>query len=173
MLQGIIFCVVLILFMGCESVTSTIVPQKLEEAYIQATRKAELLAENRVQVVLIATHLNAFNKENYPQENGEVFFIDVYQSTQNTKKFFENGYHLTLNNGETPIKITELKRKDLQGFMQHNAMRWGEYYLVEFLPQDRRTQNSLQLILSHTEFGESFLNFGFRPLNKEDLKDRR
>ena len=105
-------------------------PQKLEEAYIQATRKAELLAENRVQVVLIATHLNAFNKENYPQEKGEVFFIDVYQSTQNTKKFFENGYHLTLNNGETPIKITELKRKDLQGFMQHNAMRWGEYYLV-------------------------------------------
>ncbi|EEO25942.1 hypothetical protein [Helicobacter winghamensis] len=177
MFKEIIFSVILIVFLGCESVKSVVVPQKLEEAYIQATRKAELITKERVQVVLIATHLNTFNKEKYPQEKGEVFFIDVYQSFQhgveNPKGFFENGFHLTLNNGETPIKITPLQKGQLEGLMHKSATPWGEYYLVEFMPQDKRTQNSLQLLMRHKEFGENYLNFGFKPLKKEDLKDRR
>ncbi|TLD85015.1 hypothetical protein LS70_000165 [Helicobacter sp. MIT 11-5569] len=177
MLKEIIFGIAFVFFVGCESVKSAIVPQKFEEAYIQATRKTELIVDDRVQVVLIVTHLNAFDKEKYPENANEVFFLDVYQSFQhgieNPKKFFENGFHLTLSNGETPIKITEIKKEDLQGLMQSNATRWGEYYIVEFLPQDKRTQNSLQLFLRHKDFGENFLNFGFKPLDKEDLKDRR
>lgn len=176
MLKGIIFGVVLVFFLGCESVKSVIAPQKLEEAYIQATRKTELITENRVQVVLIATHLNAFDEKRYPDDVGEVFFVDVYQSFQNevenSKGFFENGFHLTLSNGETPIKITPLKKEQLEGLIQSNATSWGEYYLVEFLPQDKRTRNSLQLLLQHKDFGENYLNFGFKSLSKEALKDK-
>ncbi|MCI5968642.1 hypothetical protein [Helicobacter sp.] len=177
MLKGIIFSAILLCFLGCESVKSVVVPQKQEEAYIQATRKTELITQDRVQVVLIATHLNAFNGEKYPQEKGEVFFVDVYQSFQhgveNPRGFFENGFHLTLDNGETPIKITPLQKEQMEGLMRKSATPWGEYYLVEFMPQDKRTQNSLQLFLRHKEFGENSLNFGFKPLNKEALKDKR
>ncbi|WP_299546782.1 hypothetical protein [uncultured Helicobacter sp.] len=176
-MKKIIFSGILLLFLGCEGVKSVVVPQKLEEAYIQATRKAELITEERVQVVLIATHLNAFRAEEYSKEQGEVFFIDVYQSFQhgveNPKGFFENGFHLILGNGETPVKITPIKKEQLQGLMQKNATPWGEYYFVEFLPQDKRTQNSLQLLLRHKDFGENRLNFGFKPLNKDALKDKR
>ncbi|MBX7489936.1 hypothetical protein [Helicobacter turcicus] len=177
MLKEIVFSVVLVFFLGCGNVKSVITPQKLEEAYIQATRKAELITENRVQVVLIATHLNTFDEEKYPENAGEVFFVDVYQSFQNgvenPKGFFENGFYLMLSNGETPVKITALKKEQLRGLMQDNATSWGEYYLVEFLPQDKRTRNSLQLLLQHKDFGENSLNFGFKPLNKEALKDKR
>lgn len=177
MIKEIIFVGVLLFFLGCESVKSVIVPQKLEEAYIQATRKAELIQEDRVQVVLIATYLNAFDREKYPREKGEIFFVDVYQSFQhevkNSKDFFENGFHLILGNGETPVKITRLKKEQLDNLMQSNATPWGEYYLVEFLPQDKRTLNSLQLLLYHKDFGEDYLNFGFKPLSKEALKDKR
>ena len=172
MVRVLMVGIVMLCLAGCVEMQS-IVPQRLEEAYIQATRKTELVAGERVQVVLIATHLNAFEPKTYPHEQGEVFFIDVYQSAQNAKRFFENDYHLTLNSGDTPVRITPLKKDELQGFLRENASAWGEYYKVEFLPQDLRVRNSLQLILTHKEYGENFLNFGFKPLSKESLKEKR
>ena len=156
----------LFLLNGCanlQSFKSRLIPSKPEESYIQATRKSELVFEDTTRIVLIAVHLNAYDEEKYPHERGEVFFIDVYQSEQNSLGFLENGYRLTLNNGESPTKITRLHNKDLQGLMQQNAMRWGEY---------QRIQDSLMLVLSHPKFGKNSLKFGFKGLSKEDLKGK-
>ncbi len=171
---GILIGILLILN-GCakmESLKSKLIPSKPEESYIQATRKSELVFDEITRIVLIAVHLNSYDEKNYPHEKGEVFFVDVYQSEQNSLGFLENGYHLTLSNGESPIKITRLQSKDLQGLMKQNAMRWGEYYLVKFAPQNDRIQDSLTLVLSHPKFGENFLKFGFKGLSKEDLKGK-
>lgn len=165
----------LFLLNGCanlQSFKSKLIPSKPEESYIQATRKSELVFEDTTRIVLIAVHLNAYDEEKYPHERGEVFFIDVYRSEQNSLGFLENGYRLTLNNGESPTKITRLHNKDLQGLMQQNAMRWGEYYLVTFAPQNQRIQDSLMLVLSHPKFGKNSLKFGFKGLSKEDLKGK-
>lgn len=163
------------IFSGCvdiDSVKSRLIPSKPEESYIQATRKSELVFDETTRIVLIAVHLNTFDEQKYPHEKGEIFFIDVYQSAQNSKGFLENNYRLSLSNGESPFKITRLQKEDLQDFMLQNAMRWGEYYLVEFAPQDKRVQDSLTLVLSHPEFGENILKFGFKGLSKEELRGK-
>ena len=144
-------------FVGCGSHLGVTFKQQ-EESYIQATRKTELIVADRVQIVLIATHLNAFNAQDYPHQKG--------------KTLFENGYTLSLENGEKPLKITQLSREELQDFMQENATKWGEYYLVEFAPQNQFVQNSLQLFITHKEYGSNFLKFGFKALNKESLRDK-
>lgn len=98
---GILIGILLILN-GCtkmESLKSKLIPSKPEESYIQATRKSELVFDEITRIVLIAVHLNSYDEKNYPHENGEVFFVDVYQSEQNSLGFLENGYRLTLSNG--------------------------------------------------------------------------
>lgn len=165
----------LVILSGCakmESFKSRLIPSKPEESYIQATRKSELVFDEITRIVLIAVHLNAYNEERYPHENGELFFVDVYQSEQNSLGFLENGYRLTLSNGELPEKFTRLEKEYLENFMEDNAMRWGEYYLVRFKPQNKRIQDSLTLVLSHPKFGENSLKFGFKGLSREELKGK-
>lgn len=177
MLKGILIGITALWFLGCVDVRSELIPEKHEEAYLQATRKTELITQGRVQVVLIATYLNMLDAENYPEDLGEVFFIDVFQIFQHGVKspngFFENGFQLFLSNGERPTKITPLKKEQLEGLMQENATPWGEYYHVEFPPQDRNTRNGLVLLLEHEDFGRNYLNFGFKTLDKDQLKTRR
>ena len=156
-------------FYGCSGISFDFdfIPSKPEESYIQATRKGELVWQDKTQIVVVATHLNDFDEKKYPKEEGDVFFLDVYQSNSHNKGFLENGYTLRLSNGEQPTEILPLKKKELQGLMKANAMRWGEYYFVRFMPQDKRTRDSLRLIISHPDFGENQLNFGFKALKKK------
>ena len=105
MLKGMLFFVVL-LFFGCEAKKSGLIPEKLEESYIQATRKTELIAKGNTQVVVIATHLNEYDSQKYPRDEGEVFFLDIYEAN-GKRNILKNGYELTLNNGVKPTKITQ------------------------------------------------------------------
>ena len=142
------------------------IASKPEESYVQATRKTELIFEDKTQIVLIATHLNAYNSKAYLHSEGEVFFVDVYQSAQNGKSFLENGYDLKLNNGQIPLEVKRLQKEELTGLMAQNSMRWGEYYLFRFAPQGKRERDNLGLVLSHQDFGKNFLIFGFKAIKK-------
>lgn len=139
-------------------------PTSLQESYIQATRKTEIIYQEKTQIILIATHLNEFDEEAYPKQKGEIFFVSVYQSEG--KKDFLKAYNLVLNNGEKPLKVTPLKADELEGLMAEYAMPWGEYYLLEFSPQNKRIQDRLSITLSHKKFGENTLNFGFKAIQK-------
>ena len=97
---------VVLLFFGCEAKKSGLIPEKLEESYIQATRKTELIAKGNTQVVVIATHLNEYDSQKYSRDEGEVFFLDIYEAN-GKRNILKNGYELTLNNGVKPTKITQ------------------------------------------------------------------
>ncbi|CAM2914297.1 hypothetical protein [Helicobacter burdigaliensis] len=154
-------------FMGCEGAKFTLAPSKPQESYVQATRKTELTYENRTQIVLVATHLNAYDIKKYPKEEGEVFLIDVYEgvnakNNSDEKGFLNNHYSLRLANGDTPLEFKMLKKEELEPIMQENATRWGEYYLVKFPMQNKRDRDRLVLILSHPKYGENLMSFGFK-----------
>lgn len=100
------------------------------------------------------------------EKRGGIFFLDVYQTRKNGKGFLKNGYEIRLANGTKPSKITQLKKEDLEGMIAQNATQWGEYYLVEFPKQDKRTQDRMILVLSHKDFGENTLEFGFKKIKK-------
>ena len=42
----------------------------------------------------------------------------------------------------------------------------GRILLVEFPKQDKRTQDRMILVLSHKDFGENTLEFGFKKIKK-------
>lgn len=166
MLKYFIYLSTVLWFVGCADSVNLMrfTPTSLQESYIQATRKTEIIYQEKTQIILIATHLNEFDEEKYPKQRGEVFFINVYQSEG--EKDFLKAYNLVLNNGEKPLKVTPLKAYDLEGLMAEYAIPWGEYYLLEFSPQNKRTQDRLSLTISHQKFGESTLNFGFKAIQK-------
>ncbi|WP_104722593.1 hypothetical protein [Helicobacter mesocricetorum] len=154
-------------FVGCATSPVNfmkLTPTSLEESYIQATRKTEIIYQEKTQIILIATHLSEFDEETYPKQKGEVFFISVYQSER--ERGFLKEYNLVLNDGEKPLKVTPLKASELKGLMAEYAIPWGEHYLLEFSPQNKRIQDRLSITISHKKFGENTLNFGFKAIQK-------
>lgn len=143
------------------------ISSKPEESYMQATRKGELIFEDKTQIVAVITHLNAVDSEAYPSNKGEVFFVDVYQSSKETRSFLENDFKLRLGNGQIPLEINKVLKEELKGIMAKNSMRFGEYYFFRFAPQRKRERDNLSLVLSHPIFGESYLNFGFKAIEKK------
>lgn len=159
--------ILVLFFLGCKGAKFTLAPTKPQESYVQATRKTELVYDNKTQMVLVATHLNAYDEQKYPKEEGEIFLVDVYEGI-NAKKasvkkgFLENEYALRLANGDTPLEFKPVKKEELEPIMQENATRWGEYYLVRFPMQNKRDRDRLILILSHPQYGENSMSFGFK-----------
>lgn len=166
MLKQILLFLAVFMILGCQKMSSGLAPLKTDESYLQATRKTELIVQGNTQIVVIATHLNEFDWIKFPREEGEIFFLDVYQTRKNGKGFLKNGYEIRLANGAKPSKITRLKKEDLEGMIAQNATQWGEYYWVEFPKQDKRTQDRMILVLSHKDFGENTLEFGFKKIKK-------
>lgn len=173
MLKIVISLIGMFVFLGCASVE--FIPSKPQESYIQATRKTELIAKEQTQIVIIATHLNAYDTKKYPNTKGEFFLLDIYQANGDKKAFLENGYMLTLNGGAKPLKIEKITKESLESLQDinlENLSKWGTYYLVEFAPQSVRVRNSLRLIIAHKDFGENYLYYGFKPLDKDDLREK-
>jgi len=105
-----------------------------------------------------------FFVEDFDGVAGAFFLVCFYQS--DGKKDFLKAYNLVLNSGEKPLKVTPLKASELQGLIAEYAIPWGEYYLLEFSPQNKRIQDRLSITLSHKKFGENTLNFGFKAIQK-------
>lgn len=159
----LLFCVCLFL-VGCASIQSSYIPTLSEEEYMQATRKTELIVDDTTKIVVVATRMNIMQKY---KSKDEVFLLDVYESGDGKKDFIQNGYKIYLQNKTKPLKIQKINKDSLDEFMQSKVMRWSEQYLVTFAPQDKKTTDSLTLVLEHEKYGKNFLQFGYRNIKKE------
>ncbi|MGP1450818.1 MAG: hypothetical protein ACTTJS_06825 [Wolinella sp.] len=157
-------------FGGCQLYNDALKPDRIEEKYIQATRKGEILNGLKTEAVIVATRLNEFDNEKFLSENGEYFFIDIYVS-EDSKEYKERGlnnplYSVRLSNGVLPAEIQRIDREEL---LKHNftfASRWGDYFLVRFPSQSVRYREQLQLELVHKNLGVTVLDYGFRNIKK-------
>lgn len=57
-----------------------------ELAYLQNMRKCELIDNERTRVVVLATYMNEYKPEIYKKEDGEIFFVNIYQSPKEPQK---------------------------------------------------------------------------------------
>ena len=124
MLKQILLFLAVFMILGCQKMSSGLAPLKTDESYLQATRTTELIVQGNTKIVVIATHLNEFDWLQFPREEGEIFFLDVYQTRKNGKGFLKNGYEIRLANGTKPSKITRLKKADLEGMITQTATQW-------------------------------------------------
>lgn len=169
-LQALVAGAIASMLAGCQLYHEALKPDRIEERYVQATRKGEILNGLKTEAVIIATHLNAFDSKRYDSKVGEYFFIDIYLSPEGgespARGLNHQLYTLTLSNGSLPVEVQELKREELLERGIYRSSRWGDYFLVRFAPQDRRYLEHLKLELKHENLGSTVMDYGFRNIKE-------
>ena len=127
---------------------------EIETKAIQYTKKTDILKNNEVDVIFLATYLNKTDKK-ITHKDQELFLISVYFTNKESQDVFENNYSFLLN-GTSPILVEKVERDDenYKNLMLKNS--WGNYYLVKFNSQD--TYN-LNLKLTDQSSSTAQLNF--------------
>ncbi len=165
------FLGIALLFGACQLYNDALKPDRIEERYIQATRKGELLNGLKTEAIIVATHLNGFDSEHFKHEEGELFFIDIYLSDTSLERkdrgLYNPLYSVRLSNGATPLEITQLEKSDLLRYNITFASRWGEYFLVRFPVQTRRYLKEMSLEIVHKNLGIAKLDYGFKVMKKK------
>ena len=102
----------------------------VETKGVQYTKKTDILKENEVDVIFIATYLNKVDK-NISNSNEELFLVSVYFTNKNSQDIFENNYSFSLNGVEAiSTQKVEKDNENFKSLMLKNS--WGNYYLVKF-----------------------------------------
>jgi len=100
---------------------------------IRYTKKADIVSNNQIDLIFMATYLNKINHNLDEKEDN--FLVYVYFSNSQTQDIQTNNYELLLN-AQLPIYIEKLEKDDktYKDLMLKNF--WGTYYLVKFNNQN-------------------------------------
>ncbi|RDU69479.1 hypothetical protein CQA62_02185 [Helicobacter cholecystus] len=109
-----------------------------EEKMMQLTRKGEIIAKNKTQVVMFVTYLSELNREKY--EDGEYFFVEI---SFEDEKLGIKDINFSLA-GDSPIEIAYIKDPQKQNFYIHSP--WNKGYLVKFEPVAQTELATLNLL---------------------------
>jgi len=165
------FLGIALLFGACQLYNDALKPDRIEERYIQATRKGEILNGLKTEAIIVATYLNEFDGERFTHEEGELFFVDIYLSEDSPERrdrgLYNPLYSLRLSNGALPLEISRLEKSDLLRYNITFASRWGEYFLVRFPVQTRRYLKEMSLEIVHKNLGIAKLDYGFKVMKKK------
>lgn len=150
---------IVIFFVGCGKTTTALnhFDKDIESAKsIQYTKKSDITYKDEINSILFATYLNNVD-EKYESESINNFIVGVHIINKENQDFVKNGYVLTLND-ENTLNLIEIDFKS-NDFSKLISLKnpWAKYYLVDF--ENKKDIKSLNLKLSHPEFGSTSLNF--------------
>lgn len=127
----------------------------VETKGVQYTKKTDILKENEVDVIFLATYLNRVDK-NISNSNEELFLVSVYFTNKDSQDIFENNYSFSLNGVEAiSTQKVEKDNENFKSLMLKNS--WGNYYLVKFNSQD--VYNLRILLKNQNATSTAALNF--------------
>ncbi|SQB98653.1 hypothetical protein [Helicobacter fennelliae] len=130
-------------------------PSVLEEKKIQATRKAEIINDNKVEILFLATYLNEIENSFY--QNLEYFFVEIYTPNHEPINLKRIHFQLTTNNANNnsidsdnsiidsaiagtnastkpflePLYIRQIKPNEYDSVLSPTN-KWSSCYLVAF-----------------------------------------
>lgn len=97
-----------------------------ELAYLQNMRKCELIDNERTRVVVLATYMNEYEPKNYKKENGEVFFVNIYQSPKEPQKQTNKNIKSTKSSKtKQNSKKDSMQKEQKQDFSQISFIKDG------------------------------------------------
>ena len=151
------------LFVGCTPPMATTHFQKssLYSNALQYTKKADIIFQNDVKVMMNITYLNEVNSK-WDDEH-ENFIVGIYvveDENSKSEDFLSNpDFQLTLNERTYVSKELLAKDHEMQGNIPlYNV--WAKYYVVTF---DKNSDDKdLNLNLEHPIFGKTMISF--RPI---------
>ncbi|WP_198305771.1 hypothetical protein [Arcobacter vandammei] len=158
MKKSLFLFAVSLLFISCTPKNSAFryFDKGLEETKaVKYTKKTDIVKDQEVDVIFMATHLNMFD-ENINKTKKEKFLAFVYFTKENSQDMEKNSYRIFLNSKE-PISFEKIENSDerYKDYMLKN--HWGTYYLVEFENLDD-TKN-LSLVLQNQASNKAILSF--------------
>jgi PBP1b-binding outer membrane lipoprotein LpoB len=125
----------------------------IETKGVQYTKKTDILKENEVDAIFIATYLNRVDRN---ISNEELFLVSVYFTNKDSQDIFENNYSFSLN-GVDAISTQKIEKnnENFKSLMLRNT--WGNYYLVKFNFQD--AYNMKIMLKNQNATSTAVLNF--------------
>lgn len=137
MKKGLFLLAISLLFISCTPKNSAFRyfdKGDIETNAVRNTKKADIVKNDAIEVIFMATYLNKFDPRLSSKE--ENFLIYVYfPNIDEQVDFDKNGYELLLN-GKIPTSIERLEKDDkkYEDLMLRNF--WGNYYLAKFSNQE-------------------------------------
>jgi hypothetical protein len=125
----------------------------IETKGVQYTKKTDILKENEVDAIFIATYLNRVDRN---ISNEELFLVSVYFTNKDSQDIFENNYSFSLNGVDAILtQKIEKNNENFKSLMLRNT--WGNYYLVKFNFQD--AYNMKIMLKNQNATSTAVLNF--------------
>ncbi len=152
------FIIIPFLFVSCGPKNSAFTyfeKKDIETKGIQFTKKIDILKENEVDIIFMATYLNKIDMKISDTKN-EVFLISTFFVNVETQDIEKNAYKFLLN-GKEAVWIEKIEKNDerFKDLMLKNY--WGNYYLVKF--DFSENEYNLKLELTNQKFSKAILNF--------------
>ncbi|AXK48749.1 hypothetical protein CRU87_04325 [Aliarcobacter trophiarum LMG 25534] len=125
----------------------------IETTAIRNTKKADIVKDNEIDAIFMATYLNKFDPKISDKE--ENFLVYIFFPNKEEQEFKTSGYELSLN-GKIPFSMEKIEKdnKKFQDMMLRNF--WGTYYLVKFT--NKELVDKLQITL-RPKSSDATLNF--------------
>ena len=122
-------------------------PQMLEEKKIQATRKFQTLRDEKIDLVVFATHLNEIERTYY--KNLEYFFVELYAPSQEPINLYRVQIELSNANGvwEEPRYIRKITPDEYDAVLKP-INKWSSCYLVAFEKLSMEKSDNAKLRIS-------------------------
>lgn len=146
----------LFVFCGCNSFFSnSYTLDVVAEKKVQASRKGEILKDQKVVLVATVMHLNDVSVVAY--HGREYFFVEIYDEGQ------LNGYIDYKLNGSSPLWIREIQSDEFDEILKPNN-KWSKCYLVAFKSVGKLELREMFLKMEVIGVGTMNFDFGFKSL---------
>lgn len=147
----LLIAIFLLFFSGCR-LYHEILYDSIKERGIQATKKGEIIVDNEVKAIIVATDLNML--ENIKDAKKESFIVGIYLSLN--KELSNHKEPLFFGNKKEAISIKKVSNNEDILKKIPTFSKWSSYYLVNFANDDNK---SFVLDVMIKEIGNCSLNF--------------
>lgn len=157
--MGKIFFIFIFLIYGCNSYYNiSYKPDIVAEKKIQASRKAEIIKDNKPLVIAVAVHLNEVDDIVYGGR--EYFSVEIFSEDKNI--FLNNMISFYLF-GKSPIWSREIKKDEYDEILQPSN-KWSKLYLVAFDKLDPLDSRKAKLVIEVYHVGKMVFDFSYQAI---------
>ncbi|PAF49932.1 hypothetical protein BKH41_01115 [Helicobacter sp. 12S02232-10] len=154
-----VFFLGILFFLGCTSYyTDSYKPDVIVEKKIQASRKGEIIKDQKPVVVAVATHLNEVDNVIYG--NREYFFVEVFSERQDI--FYDGVISFTLFK-KPPIWVREIKKDEYDTILS-SSNKWSRSFLIAFNKLDSLASRKAKLVMDVYNFGKITFDFTYQAI---------
>ncbi|WP_147289258.1 hypothetical protein [Helicobacter sp. MIT 99-5507] len=151
-----IFILLCFLFSGCGFYKDSFKPEVLAEKKILSSRKAEIITDDKVSMVVIATYLNNVNPDIY--NTREYFLIEIFSELDIP---FIDYMHFSITDNEYFLWAREVNKDEFDNVI-NVSNKWSKLFLVAFSDINEYNKKDLKLHLEIDTIGSMIFDFTYQ-----------